>query len=610
MVLIAGGVPLGLLLFVVAAWGIDTAVTGDRVIRNVIVRSEFTEDRSVGGLSRADLEALGVDLTTELARTEAELDIGGTEIVTDPFTIGVRIDTEQLADDALEARRSGFFLFRPFRWVGTFFTEEPIDLTYDVDSEATEQAVDQLVESELDDPIEPYIELVDGDLEVVPGADGATIDPSVLGSALLPMMAAGPPFTVRLDAAPLRPDLDDAELAAVVAEANDATDVPARITVLGESATVEPAQLRSWVTLDLSGAEATWSIDQATAVAELAPLFPQLGSDDQRARFDVIDNAPVIIPASESVVCCADDTAISLKSALIDQSATEPSTPDADEPTVVEIELEPKIAAADEGVARLEALGIIEEVGSFTTKHDCCQNRVSNIHLMADLVRGAIIEPGGSFSLNGYVGKRTLERGFLPAGAIASGLLEDQVGGGVSQFATTTFNAAFFAGLDFTEYQSHSLYFSRYPRGREATVSWPKPDLVLQNNTPYGVLIWTSYTDTTITVTMYSTKHIQVEDLGRSETPQRSCTRVTTTRQRTYDDGTKVVDTVFALYRPGEGLNCDGESTVPTTEPPEETTTVPPTEPTETTVAPPPTTTPPSTTVPPTATTPPTTAPG
>ncbi len=604
MALIAGGVPLGLLLFVVAAWGIDTAVTGDRVIRNVIVRTEFTDDQSVGGLASADLDALGVDLTTRLAQTEATLDIGGTEIVTDPVTLGVRVDTERLTDDALAARRGGFFLFRPFRWVGTFFSNEPIDVTYSVDPQATELAVDQLIETELDDPVEPYIELVDGTLEVIPGADGATIEPSVLSAALLPMMTTGRPFTISLDADPLRPDLDDAELAAVVAEANDSTDVPIRVTVLGESATVEPAQLRSWVSLDLSGPEATWSIDPATAVAELAPLFPQLGSDDQQARFDVIDNVPVIIPASESVICCADDTAAVLKAALLDQIATRPSAPDADDQAVVAVDLEPKIADADEGVARLEALGIIEEVGSFTTKHDCCQNRVTNIHLMADIVRGAIIEPGGSFSLNGYVGKRTLERGFLPAGAIASGLLEDQVGGGVSQFATTTFNAAFFSGLDFTEYQSHSLYFSRYPRGREATVSWPKPDLVLQNNSPYGVLIWTSYTDTTITVTMYSTKHIQVDDLGRTETPQRSCTRVTTTRQRTYDDGTQVIDTVFALYRPGEGLNCNGESTVPTTEPPE-TTTVPPTESTDTTIAPPPTTAPPSTTVPPTATTPP-----
>ena len=80
--------------------------------------------------------------------------------------------------------------------------------------------------------------------------------------------------------------------------------------------------------------------------------------------------------------------------------------------------------------------------------------------------------------------------------AIENGVLVDTVGGGISQFATTTFNAAFFGGLDLVEYQSHSIYISRYPYGREATLSFPKPDLVIGNNTPYGVLIWPTYTGT------------------------------------------------------------------------------------------------------------------
>jgi hypothetical protein len=138
---------------------------------------------------------------------------------------------------------------------------------------------------------------------------------------------------------------------------------------------------------------------------------------------------------------------------------------------------------------------------------------------------------------------------------------------GVSQFTTTLFNAAFFAGLDFGEYQAHSIYFQRYPYGREATLSYPHPDLQIRNNTPYGVLIWPTYTDTSITVTLYSTKHVSVEQTGQTKTLQGVCDRVRTERTRTYDDGRQVVDAVFAVYRPREGVNCSGESTVPTTEP-------------------------------------------
>ncbi len=615
LLLIIGGIPLGLFLFIVAAWGIDTAVSGDRVIRNVSVG-----DHSVGGLDAQDLEAVSIDLTAELSAKPVALDIrsaGGTTetIATDAFALGVRVDSATMSEQALDARRGGFFLFRPIAWVGTFFSDEQLDVPYVIDEGASAQSVAQLVSTALDDPVEPYLTLEAGELVVVPGANGATLDPQVLIDALPDMLDDGEPYELSLDADPLLPDLATDVLDDVAAEANRATSQDVTVRVLRSTAVVESDQLRSWVLLDLDGEAPTWAIDDATAIGELRQLLPRLGSDDQLARFDIVDGKPIIVPPSESVVCCADDSAETLKAGLLAGGNVDtPSTDDegddeeaeaegdASEPSII-IELEPKVAGADEGIADLEALGIIEEVSSFTTNHDCCQGRVTNIQLMADIVRGAVIEPGGELSLNGYVGKRTSERGFVPAGAIASGIVEDQVGGGVSQFATTTFNAAFFAGIEVPEYQSHSLYFSRYPRGREATISWPKPDLVLRNQTPYGILIWTSYTSTSITVTMYSTKHMVVEDIGRTETAQRSCTRVTTTRQRTYDDGTSELDTFFGLYRPGEGFDCNGNSTAPTTEPPPEpettvpeTTepTVPGTEPTTAPTTAPPVTEPPA----------------
>ena len=69
------------------------------------------------------------------------------------------------------------------------------------------------------------------------------------------------------------------------------------------------------------------------------------------------------------------------------------------------------------------------------------------------------------------------------------------LGGGVSQMATTTFNAMFFAGLEDVEHKPHSFYIDRYPVGREATVAWGAVDLRFRNDTPYGVLIDTSFTN-------------------------------------------------------------------------------------------------------------------
>ena len=181
---------------------------------------------------------------------------------------------------------------------------------------------------------------------------------------------------------------------------------------------------------------------------------------------------------------------------------------------------------------------------------------------MADIVRGAYLVPGETMSLNEFVGPRTRENGFVPGGAIRTGHFRQEVGGGVSQFATTIFNAAYFAALDFDLYRSHTVYFSRYPFGREATISMPSPDLVFTNTTDYPILIWTSYTDTSVTVSMYSTKHIRVDELEQ-RVSRGGCTRVETDRRRVYPDGRIVVDTIKATYRPALGVDCNGNPIPP-----------------------------------------------
>jgi vancomycin resistance protein YoaR len=130
--------------------------------------------------------------------------------------------------------------------------------------------------------------------------------------------------------------------------------------------------------------------------------------------------------------------------------------------------------------------------------------------------------------------------------------------------ATTLFNAAWFAGLDFGEYQSHSLYISRYPYGREATMGYPHPDLEVKNTTPYGILLWPTYTERSLTVSMYSTKYYEsVTMSAQTKRPQGTCTVVRSERTRVLLDGERKVDSTSARYRAREGLNCDGSQAPP-----------------------------------------------
>ncbi|MGH3388699.1 MAG: VanW family protein [Actinomadura sp.] len=153
---------------------------------------------------------------------------------------------------------------------------------------------------------------------------------------------------------------------------------------------------------------------------------------------------------------------------------------------------------------------IREKISSFTTQHPCCAPRVTNIHRISEIVDGHIVKPGETFSLNGLVGRRDKARGFVEAPMILNGRYVDDVGGGVSQFATTMFNAVFFGGLQDVQHTPHEFYISRYPAGRESTVSFPQPDFRWRNDSPYGVLIKTSYTDTSVTVTFWSTKRYDI----------------------------------------------------------------------------------------------------
>ena len=102
------------------------------------------------------------------------------------------------------------------------------------------------------------------------------------------------------------------------------------------------------------------------------------------------------------------------------------------------------------------------------------------------------------------------------------------------------------------------MYFSRYPFGREATLSVPGPDLVITNTTDYPVLIWPTYTSTSITVSLYSTEHIEVEEVDHRVSYRNQCRLSEIDRQRTYPDGRVVVDTIIAFYRPGDGIDCNG----------------------------------------------------
>ncbi|MBM7365576.1 VanW family protein [Gordonia hydrophobica] len=170
-------------------------------------------------------------------------------------------------------------------------------------------------------------------------------------------------------------------------------------------------------------------------------------------------------------------------------------------------------------------LGVKEVVSEFTTGGFSGPSG-ENIRLVAQEVNGAVVLPGETFSLNGYTGPRGTAQGYVESGIIDHGRPSKAVGGGISQFATTLYNAAYFAGLDDAGHTEHSYYISRYPEAREATVFEGAIDLQFTNNTPYGIVIETGWSSSNITVRMWSTKTVDVESITGSRTDPTSPTTV------------------------------------------------------------------------------------
>ena len=81
--------------------------------------------------------------------------------------------------------------------------------------------------------------------------------------------------------------------------------------------------------------------------------------------------------------------------------------------------------------------------------------------------------------------------------------------------STTIFDAAFFSGMQLDAWTPHFYYISRYPEGREATISWPNLHNKFTNTTDGGVLIQVAVTDSSITVHLLG--HQEVRRHGHQE---------------------------------------------------------------------------------------------
>ena len=532
----------GLAIAVVAAWALDTRRSDGKVARNVSVAG-----RDVSGLGPAKL----ADVIAEVARNygarpiQVEAPDGGFAL--EPGEIGLTVDEPATIAAVLDAGRTGDPVTRITGWVASFLKDRTPDVRLHVDRAAVYRVVARR-DTGRTPPVEPTVKAEKSHLVAVDGIPGLGIDPASVLDALPDAAAGGVPVRVRVQRGAVPPRFDVVDAERLVAAGEAATEKALAVTVDGAAGEVPAPKLRSWLRSVADDTGLRLAVDTVRATSDLAAVLPDAGTPAVETGFTVVDGVPQIVPGAPGTACCAPDAGAQVDAAVQARLAGKAAEP---------VALPSRGRDPDFTVEEATALGVKEVVGTFTTNHAPNQPRVTNIHHISDLVRGQVIFPGKTFSVNDFVGKRTEEKGFVVDHVIEDGKFTESVGGGISQFATTTFNAAFFAGLEFPEYQSHSLYISRYPFGREATLSYPHPDLKIRNPSPYGVLIWPTYTGRSVTVTLYSTKWVDATQSNQTREQRGPCTRVRTERTRRFlADGSVKVDSVSALYRPAEGVDC------------------------------------------------------
>ncbi|MDV6011096.1 vanomycin resistance protein VanB [Haloechinothrix sp. LS1_15] len=499
--LAAGGVLAALGLI----YGADVLLSAGDVPRGVTVAGV-----SVGGMSE---EAAEDKLQSELGpRLSEPVDItaGAVESELDPQAAGLSVDWGETLEQA------GRQPLNPFTRVASFFTTREVGVVGNAEDDRLLAAIDELADEELNRETE------EGDIEFepIPNTDGEVEAIAVApraGQELVDLEAAGE--TVRtswLDEEGVELEVttepvmvsEEGVQRALESVAEPAVSAPVVFEGDGADARLRPVEIGEALEFEpQEDGSLEASADEEALTEALQPQLADTEEEGRDAEIVFSGGEPTVEPSKEGVVIDWEPTLEPFMDVVV--TANDRTI------EVIYTDDEPEVTTEE-----AEALGIDEVIGEFTTE-DFAEDSGVNIRRVAEQVDGAIVKPGETFRLNQHTGPRTASQGYVEAGIIEDGLPGRAVGGGISQFATTLYNAAYFAGMQDAGHTPHSYYISRYPPAREATVFQAAGggiDLAFTNDADTGVAIQTHWTPSSITVRIWGTKRYEVESVTGDRT--------------------------------------------------------------------------------------------
>ncbi len=458
-------------------------------------RSARVEGINVAGLSPAAAEDKLRDGLSERAKEPIEVTFGdGRGAAVDPAAAGLSVDYPASVEEAAGgARLSLRRMWEVITGGGNHRAE------IQVDQDAMQAALDRLSAALGQQPVEGSVVFRDGAAVPVRSRPGLVVNGGATETILERRFLHG--GSQKLPTEVRQPYITDDDVAeAMESFGKPAMSAPVTLLLGGQKVVAPPRLFGKGLSMIPSNGKLVPRVDGEAMVAALQPAMKTIGKEPVDARFVIRRGRPVLIPAKVGVEFDPGQLETGFADAAVQQGAQR------------RLAVDGRLSQPSFTTTQAKALKITRQVSTFTTNFPYAEYRNVNLPRAAELINGTVLRPGETFSLNKTVGERTKANGFTEGYVVSDGIFAKDLGGGVSQIATTTFNAMFFAGLKDVQHKPHSVFIDRYPVGREATVAWPSVDLRFTNDTPYGVLIEASVRKSTpsregaATVSMYSTK--------------------------------------------------------------------------------------------------------
>lgn len=476
-------------------YGVDLAMSEGKVPRGVTVGGV-----DISGVDKSQAEQRLRNDLGERTRQPVTVLAGNMSTKLEPTQSGMQVDWGATVDQA------GQQPLNPITRIRSFFETREVGIISKITDENLNRSLNRVERELTRDPQNAELSVnTEGKADIKEDKPGQTVDRELLSSEVRDnWLNTDGRVNVEATITPADADKDAAERAAkqyVVPATAKKLVFHGREKVDG---VITPQNWHDILTFKVEGGEfmPQWNTEKVQEI-----LGEQLSSTEveyRDASFKFHGDDIEVVPSKDGV-------AIQWKETLGDFQAKALDKKKRDHQVLYE-EKKAKYTTAQAKKAHFD-----DVVGTFTTG-GFSGSSGTNIRRVAEMVDGAIVLPGETFSLNGHTGPRGTEQGFVESGIIIDGHAGKAVGGGISQFATTLYNASYFAGMEDVAHTPHSYYISRYPAGREATVYEGAIDLKFKNPFDTPVRIKTRVSDGDVTVELRGVKQVDVESIPGERT--------------------------------------------------------------------------------------------